>query len=71
MKRELLDQLQAAMMKEVVRRRSLGGYNSEAESILVISEVLLKLIDMIKDDTPTTMMFPVEVAPKKRPRGKS
>ena len=41
---DALQEIEKEMMKLVVQRRSLGGYNSEAESVLLISEVLYKLV---------------------------
>jgi hypothetical protein len=42
-KREL-DELETAVMKEVVKRRGLGGYSTEAEGLLMDGEFLLKLV---------------------------
>ncbi len=42
-----LEKMEKEMMKEVVRRRGLGGYNTDAESILLMSEWLFKLVGHI------------------------
>ena len=39
-----MDELEKEVMKEVVRRRGLGGYSTEAEGLLLDSEILLKLV---------------------------
>lgn len=52
MNREALDTLERRMMEEVVKRRKLGGYNSEAESVLLMSEVLLEVLRHLKERTP-------------------
>lgn len=39
-----LDELEKQVMKEVVRRRGLGGYSTEAEGLLMDSEFLLKIV---------------------------
>jgi hypothetical protein len=52
MKKDDLVEFEKVMMKEVVKRRSLGGYNSEAESVLLLSEVVLRLIQHLIDQYP-------------------
>ena len=39
-----MDQLEKEVMKEVVRRRGLGGYSTEAEGLLLDGEILLKIV---------------------------
>ena len=39
-----LDELEKEVMKEVVKRRSLGGYSTEAEGLLIDSEIILKVV---------------------------
>ena len=63
MKRSDLLELEKTMMKEVVKRRQLGGYSADAEGILVICEALMRLLQHIVDD-----MAPVE---EPKPKGKS
>jgi hypothetical protein len=52
MKLPALLELEKVMMKEVVKRRSLGGYNSEAESVLLLGESLYKIIQHLIDEYP-------------------
>ena len=39
-----LDELEKHVMKEVVKRRGLGGYSTEAEGLLTDGEILLKIV---------------------------
>ncbi len=55
MKRSDLQVLEATMMKEVIRRRSLGGYSVDAEGILILCETLMRLLQHIVDDYPETV----------------
>ena len=64
MKRTDLLELEKTMMKEVVKRRALGGYSADAEGILILSETLMRLLQHIIDD-----MSPPELDPQ--PKGKS
>ena len=64
MKRTDLLELEKTMMKEVVKRRALGGYSADAEGILILSETLMRLLQHIIDDMP-----PPELDPQ--PKGKS
>ena len=69
MKLAALIDMEKVVMKEVVRRRSLGGYNSEAESLLVLSEVILNITRHIIEEynvaaEPETQHF----ANKKKPK---
>lgn len=50
--RDDLIELEKKIMEDVVRRRKLGGYSVEAEGILFHSEVLLFLIQDLKDKAP-------------------
>ena len=52
MKLPALVDLEKVIMKEVVKRRGLGGYNSEAESVLLLSETLYKIIQHMIDEYP-------------------
>jgi hypothetical protein len=58
MKRSDLLELEKTMMKEVVKRRQLGGYSADAEGILVLCETLMRLLQHIVDD-----MAPAEDPP--------
>lgn len=64
MKLTSLKDIEKVVMKEVVRRRSLGGYNSEAESLLILSEVVLDIVRHLVDEYP-------EKEPAKEPAKKS
>lgn len=44
MKRSDLIDLESIIMKEVVRRRQLGGYSPDADGILLLSETLMRLL---------------------------
>lgn len=44
MTRQDLIELEKVVMEEVVKRRKLGGFDVNAETILILSEVLLKLV---------------------------
>lgn len=52
MKRAALLELEKVIMKEVVKRRGLGGYNSEAEGVLLLAETLYKVITHLVDEYP-------------------
>lgn len=43
-----LSELEGKLEYEVRRRRGLGGYSTDAEGILLLSEILLELIQYIK-----------------------
>lgn len=65
MKRSDLLELEKTMMKEVVKRRQLGGYSPDAEGILTICETLMRLLQHIVDD-----MAPVEDKPDPKRKSK-
>lgn len=44
-----LGELEAALVAEVSRRKGLGGYNSDAESLLLAFEALLLLTRKLED----------------------
>jgi len=50
MKLEQLQQLESQMMEEVVKRRKLGGYSTEAEGLLLVCEHLLKLEQHLRNE---------------------
>ena len=52
MTRKDLEELEKELMKLVVSRRHLGGYSSEAEAILLITETLYKLTQHIREQAP-------------------
>jgi hypothetical protein len=49
MKRSDLLELEKTMMKEVVKRRQLGGYSADAEGILILCETLMRLLQYTID----------------------
>jgi len=53
MKLAALIDLEKVIMQEVVKRRQLGGYNSEAESVLLLSETLMKIVHHLIEEYPT------------------
>jgi hypothetical protein len=61
MKRSDLLELEKTMMKEVVKRRALGGYSADAEGILILSETLMRLLQYVIDD-----MVPPGPEPKRK-----
>lgn len=52
MKRSDLESLEALLMKEVVKRRQLGGYSMEAEGILLLSEATLRILQHMIETYP-------------------
>lgn len=50
-KRDLED-LEKDVMKEVVKRRSLGGFDTNAETILLLAEWNLKIVRHLLDQLP-------------------
>ena len=61
MKLSDLQKLESAIMKEVVRRRQLGGYSVEAEGVLILCETMLRVLQHIIETYPES-----EKAPPKR-----
>ena len=50
-----LDDLQALtkeIMKELVKRRSLGGYSAEADGILFLYEAMFRVLQHLEDQYP-------------------
>lgn len=58
MKRSDLLELEKTMMKEVVKRRALGGYSADAEGILVVCETLMRLLQYVIDDVAVPAATP-------------
>lgn len=52
MKRSDLQMLEAQLMKEVVKRRSLGGYSPDAEGILLIAEATMRILQHMIETYP-------------------
>lgn len=51
MHKKELEELEKEVMKEVVKRRSLGGYSTEAEGLLLDGEFFLKIMRHLIDQT--------------------
>ena len=54
MKKNDLKDLEGLIMKEVVKRRALGGYSVEADGILVLCETMLRVLQHIIETYPET-----------------
>lgn len=54
MTRDDLEELEAKVMKLLVQRRALGGFDTNAEAVLVLTEAMMRLIMHIKEKTPRT-----------------
>ena len=52
MKRDDLQALTKEVMKELVRRRALGGYSTEAEGLLYLYEAMFKVLLHLEDQLP-------------------
>ena len=52
MTREDLEDLERQLMKLVVRRRGLGGFDVNAEAVLILSEALLLLTRHLREKAP-------------------
>lgn len=52
MKRADLVALEGVLMKEVVKRRQLGGYSADAEGILTIAEASLRILQHLIETYP-------------------
>ena len=69
MKRSDLQGLEGLLMKEVVKRRGLGGYSPDADGILLIAETVMRLLQHTIDNTLSDEEmedFKQSVAPKKQ-----
>lgn len=60
MTREDLEELEAVLMKLVVNRRSLGGFDTNAEAILVMAEALFVLTRHLREKAPKPRRKPEE-----------
>lgn len=49
MSRDDLEELEAVLMKLLVRTRSLGGYDAHATNDLVVHEAMLRMVQHLKD----------------------
>ena len=52
MTKDDIEDLLRVVEAQVVRARSLGGFSTEAESLMIVWEVLLKLTRHINEKTP-------------------
>ncbi len=52
MKRTDLQALEGTIMKEVVKRRALGGYSVEAEGVLTLCETMLRVLQHLIEEFP-------------------
>jgi hypothetical protein len=52
MTRDELELLERQLMAEVVKRRNLGGYNSEAECLMLVTEALYKIAHHLREKSP-------------------
>lgn len=75
MKRQALIDMEKEIMQEVVRRRQLGGYNTDAATVLLLAESVYKLIGHILDESypeeePVAVIQKVEPQPNPATRVK-
>ncbi len=52
MTRSDLEELEKRLRAEVVKRQSLGGYNSEAECLMFLSEAIYKIVSHLREKAP-------------------
>ena len=52
MKKSDLEKQEKEMMALVVQKRQLGGYNAEAEGVLKLAEVMLKVVQHLVEEAP-------------------
>ena len=52
MTREDLEELEKTLMRLVVNRRQLGGFDANAEAVLILSEALLLLTRHLREKAP-------------------
>jgi len=50
--------IESLLIDEVAKRRKLGGYSTDAEAILLLAEVTLKLVQILIYENLTTPMLP-------------
>lgn len=53
MNKEALEELEKAVMDEVVKRRRLGGFDANAETILRLTEWMLKMVQHERESART------------------
>lgn len=52
MNRKEAEELEAKLMAEVTRRRSLGGYSPDAPTLLLITEALYEIVRHMRERMP-------------------
>ena len=52
MTRSDLEELEKRLRAEVVKRHGLGGYNSEAECLMFLSEAMYKITQHLREGAP-------------------
>lgn len=52
MTRADLIELETRLRAEVVKRGNLGGYNSEAECLMFLSEAMYKIVQHLREKAP-------------------
>ena len=52
MTRDELERTEKILIDEVVRRRKLGGYSTDAEGILLLAESILAIVQHLRDSLP-------------------
>lgn len=52
MKRHDLVRLETDLMAETVKRRSLGGYSTEAAGILLLCETMMRVLQHLLEEMP-------------------
>ena len=52
MNRSDWEELEAILMKHVVKRRALGGYSAEAEGVLILFETMLRMVQHFRERAP-------------------
>lgn len=52
MTRSDLEELEKRLRAEVVKRQALGGYNSEAECLMFLSEAMYKIVQHLREGAP-------------------
>ncbi len=52
MKKADLEKLEAVLMEEVVKRRQLGGYSTEAAGLLLFGEALMRVVQHLIQEYP-------------------
>jgi len=60
MKLEQIQQLEKEIMKEVVKRRGLGGYSAEAEGLLILTEAMYKVVQHLREEAEYPDAIPVK-----------